>query len=714
MHLSSLSKESGPLKIAAYLSPITAFTRKSQVTTSRRNFNSYKNQHRHDTTSRRMMKVGITVCAAALAVKQEDEESDLQVGVDCCGIVGCIGVEGSYDILSNGITILQNRGYDSAGIATVDAEGRMVVTKKASIDGEGGRNDDSFVDAIEAVKSHHQKHKGAIHGIAHTRWATHGGKTDMNAHPHCDVDENIALVHNGTISNYRLLKAWLEDEGVFSKSDTDSEIIVNLIGHFCAEDGSNFEEAFRRTISKLRGTWGIICIHKKRPDIMVVARHGSPLLIGHIGTGFVVASEQSALSGLLDCYVEIDENETIILGRDGGQSAIASKVTHKINCDSIFLSPAPYEYWTDREIQEQPISIQSALSGGSRTPRVDSVRLGGLDVAAEKLMIIERLTLLGCGTSYHAALFGACLMRKLTLFSRCRAEDASEFNTSEMIPTALNQMESEGACLLSQSGETLDLMLVCGELRDAGVTLFSIINVVGSALARKTNLGVYINAGREVAVASTKAFMCQAVILCLVSCWFHEKKAATSSRSDVRKEIISSLTSLHSSVATVLASCQKPVERLVNSILNNRSMFILGKGLGYPVALEGALKVKEISYLHAEGFGGGSLKHGPFAMLSPEEHTPVILLIFDDEYRTFMMNAAEQVKARNSRVVIITDLPVELVSHLSDHVWSVPSIGTITPLLAVVPMQVLAFELSKMRGFNPDKPRGLAKTVTVW
>merc|ERR1739838_655562 len=660
--------------------------------------------------------------AAISLNNDQDEEEQLNSNIasaSCCGIVGIIGFEDPYKILADGITVLQNRGYDSAGISTVDVDGNLTVTKVASVDGEDGRQDDKMKDAIEEVLKQGEKHSKAKFGIAHTRWATHGKKTDINAHPHVDSSGNISLVHNGTISNYRVLKKWLEGKGIHSKGETDTEVIVNVLGLFCNPDGSNFEEAFQQTVARLRGTWGLVCIHRRRPDVLMVSRHGSPLIIGRksIGdhTGIVVASEQSALYNLVDGYVEMDENETLVLScMDGTRTALDSKVIHQISCDSVFLSPAPYRHWTEREIKEQPYSIQRALGNLSRIQSTnDSVKLGGLDSAAESLLKIKHLTMLGCGTSFHAAEFGATLFRKLGLFESCRAEDASEYVAHEHIPDHCRSGD-RAACIMSQSGETLDCMLVAKELEARKVLLFSVINVVGSALARKTNLGVYINAGREVAVASTKAFMCQSVISCLVGVWFHQRMPHTTAKKETRVTLIQHLKDLDTHVEGLIKNCQGPVKDFCRLIVNNRSMFILGKGLGYPVSLEGALKIKEISYLHAEGFGGGSLKHGPFALLSPEECTPVILLIFDDEFKEFMLNAAEQVKARGSRIVIITDLDPTDLHHLTENVWSVPSVGVITPLLAVVPLQMLAYDLACARGLNPDKPRGLAKTVTVW
>jgi len=684
-----------------------------------------QNKYSNNSKSRLGLSLTLGGITAVALTKNDENEGEKNIGqnsniasASCCGIVGVIGFDDPYKILAEGIVVLQNRGYDSAGISTVDADGNLNITKMASVDGRDGRQDARFLDAIEEVLKQGDRHSGAKFGIAHTRWATHGKKTDVNAHPHNDLSGNVSLVHNGTISNYRVLKKWLEEKGVYSKGETDTEVIVNVLGLFCNDDGSNFEEAFEQTIARLRGTWGIVCIHRRRPDVLMVSRHGSPLIIGRktIGnqTGIVVASEQSALRNLVDGYVEMDENETHVLScMDGTQTALDSKVIHQISCDSVFLSPAPYRHWTEREINEQPCSIQRALGNLSRIPTNHSVKLGGLDSAVESLLKIRHLTMLGCGTSFHAAEFGANLYRKLGLFETCRAEDASEYVAHEQIPPHF-QTDDKAACIMSQSGETLDCMLVAKDLEARKVLLFSIINVVGSALARKTNLGVYINAGREVAVASTKAFMCQSIISCLVGVWFHQKMPHTTADKDVRVTLLQHLKDFDGHVKDLLKSCHDPVTRFCRLVVNNRSMFILGKGLGYPVALEGSLKIKEISYLHCEGFGGGSLKHGPFALLSPEECTPVILLIFDDENKEFMMNAAEQIKARGSRVVIISDLPATDLHHLTENVWTIPNAGIITPLLAVVPLQLLAYDLACARGLNPDKPRGLAKTVTVW
>ncbi|CDJ27056.1 glucosamine--fructose-6-phosphate aminotransferase (isomerizing), putative [Eimeria mitis] len=508
------------------------------------------------------------------------EKSDAR----CCGIVGYIGTGNVEPVLMEGIEILQNRGYDSCGMTTIGEDGQLITTKFAS---RG-----STSDCIQLLKKEAPTHHGGHHiGIAHTRWATHGAKTDTNAHPHMDWKKRISLVHNGTIDNFAQLKKDLLAKGCVFMTETDSEVIANLIG-YKLDLGLSFEDAVTESVSQLQGTWGLCVIHKDYPDRIVLARNGSPLLVGSSDGQVFIASEPAALARHTSQYLMLQDGEIAIVTSKGIDQLLESRDMHRIAAETVETSPDPFPHWTLKEIFEQPQSLARALNYGGR---------------------------------------------------------------------------------IMAHGETLDTIRACQIADEHAVRKFSIVNSVGSLLARMTSCGVYLNAGREVAVASTKAFTSQVTVLALVSSWFWQN----------------------------LRSEEYP----------DRCNALLDALHRLPV-YAGALKIKEISYIHAEGFAGGALKHGPFALIDDKAHTPVIMIVLGDQHAALMLNAAQQVKARGAYLICVTDYP-ELVQDVADDYIVIPSNGPLTALLAAIPLQLLAYELSVARGINPDKPRGLAKTVTV-
>jgi len=628
----------------------------------------------------------------------------------CCGIAGVVGAKGdAKDYLIEGLTILKNRGYDSAGIATMDANNpQLVVTKHAS---EGEKADGlNLVDANAAVNNGHNI------GIAHTRWATHGGKTDANAHPHTDSSGKIALVHNGTLNNANELRRELQSRGHVFNSQTDTEVIVKLIGEFYEKNGcTSVKEATEEALARCDGSWGLCIMCTDCPDQLVVARNGSPLVIGIGSDRTFIASETSAFNRYTKNFISMNDGEIGILRADG--STLDLTRMQEAPDQEVKLSPAPYPHWTLKECVEQPEAIARALGFGGRLTS-DHVQLGGLEKMKEELSRVKYLTLSACGTSLNAAKYAEKLMKHLGSFDMVHSLDAAEIDSNDFPRCAIKAKES-AFLVVSQSGETKDVSNVVNAARENNLTVMSVVNSVGSLIARTTQLGVYCNAGRENAVASTKAFTTQVTVLALVALWFRELKDKVngvtehSVEAQMLKESLMRLP-----ICCGMALKNRPQCREVAERLNGKEhCFVLGKGYGEPVAYEGALKIKEMCYLHAEGYSGGALKHGPFALIENDENgklgaTPIIMLILDDCHAHHMRTAAEEVKARGADVIIITDKP-SLADGLDENPIVIPSNGPMTALGAVLPIQLIAYELAMLRGINPDTPRNLAKAVTV-
>ncbi|MBU1126552.1 MAG: glutamine--fructose-6-phosphate transaminase (isomerizing) [Patescibacteria group bacterium] len=606
-----------------------------------------------------------------------------------CGIVGFVGREAAAPHLLTGLTILENRGYDSAGISSISPGGALVTTKFASIG--------STSDAIEQLREVKDAHEAHPTGIAHTRWATHGGKTDANAHPHHDQKDRIALVHNGVIENSLKLREELQATGIKFRSETDTEVIAQLIGVFL-DQGLDLMSAIKKTLNRLEGTWGLAIISKDAPDQIIAARNGSPIVIG-VGKGnMFIASEPAAFSQQTKEFIALENDEIAIIKADGHSLDLAR--IEQAPDEKIELSPAPYPHWTIKEISEQPEAISRSLNYGGRIFDEANVKLGGLEEQRENLLNIKHLIIAACGTSFFAALYGAQLMRSLRAFETVQVIDAAEMNR-DIFPK-----ENGGLLVISQSGETKDVHRAVANAQKSGIPVFSIINAVGSLIPRTTRCGVYLNAGREHAVASTKAFTTQVTVLSLVANWFAQNRNL---ENQARRNLIESLHRLPTSVGMSL-HVEEQCREIAGNLIDAEHCFVLGKGYAEPIAREGALKIKEITYLHAEGYPGGALKHGPFALI--EEGTPIIMTILDDNHAHFMRTAAEEVRARGAYTIVITNKK-ELADGIANAVIEIPTNGPLTALLAVVPMQLIAYELAVLRGHNPDKPRNLAKAVTV-
>ena len=612
-----------------------------------------------------------------------------------CGITAYLGKNSCFDYLLNSLKMLQNRGYDSAGIATIN-DNKIELIKYAS-DSESAIN-----------KLQKNKINTSNIGIGHTRWATHGPKTDLNAHPHLDYTNRFCLVHNGIIENYNSIKNELLNEGIDFKSDTDSEVIVNLIS-YNYNKLNNLEEAIKKSTSTLMGTWGIVLLDREEPNKLYLTRHGSPLLIGKSYENIIITSEISGFCNYVNNYTVLRNNELITV--EFYQNEFLMNKTEgyefkKLNHKNVKLNPDPYPHWTLKEILEQPQSILRALNFGARINNDYQVQLGGLNSIRSELLEINNLIILGCGTSLHAGLIGKVFMDELENFDNVHVFDGAEFS-KKCIP----RKGKTALLLLSQSGETQDLHRCIKIGRDYDLLIMSVVNVVDSMIAREADCGVYLNAGREVAVASTKAFTSQLVVLNLISIWFCQNFIQ---HSMVCKKMINDLRNLSSDVQDMIQICQKDnmISKLANKIIksNHKTMFILGKGQFKEIAREGALKIKEIAYIHAEGYSGSALKHGPFALI--EDNMPIIFVAPHDETYSKMLNSAEEVKSRKANTIFITDNQDENSEKL-DHIIKIPKNKTFSGLLSMIVLQMLAYNLSINQGINPDFPKNLAKVVTV-
>mmetsp|Transcript_2883 Transcript_2883/g.4341 ORF Transcript_2883/g.4341 Transcript_2883/m.4341 type:complete len:695 (+) Transcript_2883:40-2124(+) len=646
---------------------------------------------------------GLTFAALALT-------KDKSGVAESCGIVGVVGKKESNtqttarDVLLEGLSILRNRGYDSAGMATIDKEHNLLVSKFAS---KG-----STCDSIDLLRENSDTHMGHYVGIAHTRWATHGGKTDQNAHPHMDFSNTLALVHNGTINNANDLKKELMKKGIEFRSETDTEVIAHLIGWELKENPNlSLKEATELALVKCDGTWGIAVISKTQPDEIVVACSGSPMVIGIGQDQIFIASETSAFSRFTKNFIAMKDGE---IGTISSNSCDLDKSRMQVApFEHILLDPSPYPHWTIRECMQQPEAIARSLAFGGRMAE-DRVILGGPDRNRAKLEAVKHLVLTACGTSLYAAQYGARLMRELESVESAVARDAAELGLQD-IPK-----RGGGLLCVSQSGETRDVYKALKHAEVVGVPQISVVNVVGSAIARETKLGVYLNAGREQAVASTKSFTTQVTVLALLALWFRQLREVELAKSGDHNlpdkgrlmEALQRLPISFGMAMRIRPRCKEIAYKLQNS----KHCFILGKGYGEPVAMEGALKLKEMAYLHAEGYSGGALKHGPFALLEGKDGadgpTPIIMLIFDDEHANQMRTAASEVKARGANVFVITDNP-KLAEGIDDDPIVVPNNGVLTSLIGVLPLQFIAYELAVLKGINPDVPRNLAKAVTT-
>jgi glucosamine--fructose-6-phosphate aminotransferase (isomerizing) len=631
-----------------------------------------------------------------------------------CGIVGYVGFRRAADLVVEGLRRLEYRGYDSAGLAVLDDEGRIDVRKAA---GRLARLESLVRDQVPEASI----------GIGHTRWATHGAPTDGNAHPHLGgcgighstaVHESLAIVHNGVIENYRGLKTRLEAEGYVFRSETDSEVIAHLVDSClkqALETGSRVTDepadspwvvAVREAIAQLRGTYGLLVLFAGRPDLLVAARLGSPLVVG-VGDGeHFIASDASPLAGHADRIVYLADHEVAVITPDTLRviHRDSGRVEHSVlplELSAADVGMGGYSHFMLKEIHEQPETIRAAMRG--RLSRDDATAVfGGLNLTPAQLQHVNRIVLTGCGTSWHAALVGEYLIEE---FARLpvEVEYASELRYR-------NPPIDEGTLLfaITQSGETADTLAALREVKRKGHPTLAICNVVGSTIANEADGGIYLHAGPEIGVASTKAFTSQCVVLALLALYFGRLRHMSYEKG---LEFIAALERLPDLVTESLEA-DTAIRTIAEKYRNASTFLYLGRQYNFPVALEGALKLKEISYIHAEGYPAAEMKHGPIALV--DQHTPSVFLIPQGAVYDKVILNLEEIKARKGPVIAIASPGDERVRELADDVIEVPDAPDfLQPIVEAIPLQLLAYHIAVLRGCDVDKPRNLAKSVTV-
>ena len=606
-----------------------------------------------------------------------------------CGIVGYIGENKARPVLMNGIRRLEYRGYDSAGISIIN-DNKMVSERSVG-----------FVDELEK-KLNGKFDKGTL-GIVHTRWATHGAPTVENAHPHCDCTGNISIVHNGIIENYNYLKAKLEKEGHIFKSETDSEVIAHLIeSHFEGE----LEDAVRRALKEVDGAYGLAIISLDDPGKLIAARRGSPMIVGIGKGGHFITSDVAAILEYTKEVVYLDDNEIAVLTREKMETTDIDNVQISKSIDAVQWNldkteKGGYEHFMLKEIYEQPQSLRDAMLGRFEKDS-NLVHLGGLKEKEDVLRDVRRIIIAACGTSWNAGLIGEYMIEE-HLEIPVEVEYASEFRYR-------NPIIEEGTMVLviSQSGETADTLAAMQEAKKKGAVILSICNVVGSSIARESDCGIFLHAGPEIGVASTKAFTSQIAVLFLLTFFLARvrgKKEVLSS------DLINKLREIPGQVQQILDK-KDQIIKIAQLYGDSNNFLYLGRGYNYPVALEGALKLKEISYIHAEGYPAAEMKHGPIALI--DKNMPVVFIATTDRVYAKVLNNIEEVRTRGGKVIAIANEQNNEISEMVDHVLYVPeTIDVLTPILSVIPLQLLAYHIAVMRGCDVDKPRNLAKSVTV-
>lgn len=616
-----------------------------------------------------------------------------QDNLNSCGIIGYVGSKDiAVEVLIQGLEEMQNRGYDSAGVVTIKNQG-LHITKYAS--SENSNSDSLSKLKAEAMVSHAKSKVG----LGHTRWATHGGKTDLNAHPHSDEKNRIAVVHNGTITNTNEIYEILKQKNIKPRSQTDTELIALMIGLYL-DEGHSLKLATRLALEKMNGTWGLAVVSKDNPETIIVARRGSPMLIGIGNKEMFIGSEPNAFSKYTKKYISLEDNQ--IFKIDPQKDKIEASKIRTIEEIST-ASLGNYTHWTLKEIEEQPESISRAMNYGARLS-LDSARLGGLEEVKDRILKVKNLVLIGCGTSLHACYFGAHLFEKLGVMNTVQAIDGSEMNI-ESIPKT-----DAGVIAISQSGETRDIVTPVSKIIKQGVTSISIVNVVSSQLARLTGHGVYMNSGREVAVASTKSFMNSCVILTEIGLWLSLHLRPQDK--EIRKKYVDSLKLLPMQVGSVIAQNKVLARKIAQELKGKENMFIIGRGAAESICREGALKIKELTQLHTEGTTGGLEMQGPYGLIN--EGVPVIIVILDDEHKDRMNRILEILNSRKAMTIVITPKTSLITCKTPpEHVMKIEENGELTNLLSLIPMQLIAYYLSIARALDPDHPRNLAKVVTV-
>ena len=610
-----------------------------------------------------------------------------------CGIVGYIGHQQADDLLITGLKRLEYRGYDSAGLAIVN-DGELFLQKK-----------EGKVSELDSALTNSDAAAGTL-GIGHTRWATHGPPADRNAHPHANEDGTFALVHNGIIENYSTIRQQLRDKGYAFESDTDTEALVHLIDDVQKETGLDLPEAVRQALTQVVGTYGIAVISRADPDLLIAARKGSPLILG-VGEGeYFLGSDAAPLVEHTRKVVYLSDGEMVTIRRSGYdvktvENVPLEKEVHELEWDLNEIEKQGYDHFMLKEIMEQPEALEDAMRGRA-VPNAHEIVLGGLHDVMDALEDADRIIIAACGTSWHSALVGEYMIEH---FARIpvEVEYASEFRYRNPI-----LRDGDVVLVISQSGETADTLAAVREAQQKGVPCLGICNVVGSTIARETDAGVYLHAGPEIGVASTKAFTAQVTVLAMLALRLAEGRTLSTAE---MADAIHALSRVPGKVREVL-EMNDEIREIANVYRYASNFLYLGRGYNFPVALEGALKLKEISYIHAEGYPAAEMKHGPIALI--DRFMPVVFIAMKDSTYDKVVSNIEEVVARDGAVIAITDEGNGELDELCEYVLRIPKTAEfLSPLLTVIPLQLLSYHIAVMRGCHVDQPRNLAKSVTV-
>jgi len=608
-----------------------------------------------------------------------------------CGIVGYIGSKNAPEVIISSLKKLEYRGYDSAGIS-VNCGGELVTHKKAG-----------KISVLDSVLDY-ESLKNCTTGIGHTRWATHGEPSDVNAHPHSDCNNELVIIHNGIIENYKDLKEVLISKGHKFKSDTDTEVVVHLIEHYKKE--LSFLDAVIKALRSVEGAYGIVVMSKKNPDVLIAARKGSPLILG-VGNGeMLIASDVSAVIEHTREVVYLEDGEIVEVRKDGyriydlDKNGITKHV-ESIDWDIASIEKHGFDHFMLKEIFEQPETITNAFRG--RILLDDAmVKLDGLRLKDEDFDKIEKIIFIACGTSWHAGLVAKYLIEEYARIP-VEVEYASEFRYRKPV-----LKKNDVVVTISQSGETADTLAAMREAKAKGIKVLGITNVVGSTIARESDGGVYIHAGPEIGVASTKAFTSQITVLILLTVLLARRKEMSFTEGSA---ILHDLVRLPELVNTILSSSEK-IKEIARVYYQKCNFLYLGRGTSFPVALEGALKLKEISYIHAEGYPAAEMKHGPIALIDQE--MPVVFIAPKDEIYGKIISNMEEVRARKGRIIAVATENDKDIAKYADHVIYIPDAHrALLPILSVIPLQLLSYYVAVCRGCDVDQPRNLAKSVTV-
>lgn len=610
-----------------------------------------------------------------------------------CGIVGYVGAREAFPIIIKGLQRLEYRGYDSAGVALMNTS--LNVYKKQG----------KVADLLAFSKD---KNTSSTIGIGHTRWATHGVPNDVNAHPHTSRSKNIALIHNGIIENYDSIKAELSKRGYIFESDTDTEVLTHLIEEVKAQEDVSLFEAVRLALAEVIGAYAIAVIEKGSPNEIIVAKKGSPLVIGVGEDEFFLASDATPIIEYTKNVVYLEDGEIarLKIGEEMELKTIdnvaKTPYIQELEMNLEAIEKGGYEHFMLKEIFEQPKSIADSMRGRLDT-KTAQVKLGGLADYEQKIINADRIIIIACGTSWHAGLIGEYLLEDLARIP-VEVEYASEFRYRNPIIT-----EKDVILAISQSGETADTLAAMNLAKEKGATVLGICNVVGSSIARLSDAGSYTHAGPEIGVASTKAFTAQVTVLTLTALLLARKKGTLSET--YYRELISELECIPQAVEKLLNS-NDYIEDIAAKFKDALNFLYLGRGYNFPVALEGALKLKEISYIHAEGYPAAEMKHGPIALI--DENMPIVVIATKKGHYEKVVSNIQEVKARNGVVIAIVSKGDTTVKEIADYVIEIPEVAEpLVPILSNIPLQLLSYHIAVMRGCNVDQPRNLAKSVTV-